>query len=168
MTEEHRRRSKDDRDRVTLRPWRGDEAPTLTSICDEAEIAFRTPFPHPFSERYAQTLIDGRQGYLDLAIVNADDVPMGLASINLATQSASYVVGSRARGQGYATRALTELCRIAWTDLALDAVVLEVEPGNRASEIVAERCGFSPADSPLEHVEDKGRAYSLATWKLTL
>ncbi len=154
-----------DRDNVmSVRPWRSDEAEVLSSICDDPEVAVRTPFPTPFSVEYAQTLIEGRSGYVDLAVVGADDSPVGLVSLNLSTQSASYVVGAPARGRGFATRALEHLWRLATTDLGLDRVVLEIEPGNRASEVVAERCGFQPVGLH-ERVEDKGREYELAVWE---
>jgi RimJ/RimL family protein N-acetyltransferase len=158
----------EERGHPSLRSWRPDEARHLVAICDEAEVAFRTPFPSPFLESLAQTFIDGRDGYLDLAITDETDVPVGLATLNLRTRSASYVVGSSARGRGHATRALAALCQLAHADLGLDWMVLEIEPGNRPSEVVAERCGFRRLDSEPEHVEDKGRAYSLATWELTL
>jgi RimJ/RimL family protein N-acetyltransferase len=147
-----------------LRPWRPDEAPALVSICDDAEVAFRTPFPAPFPLGLAQRLVEGRDGYVDLAVVDADDTPVGLVSLNLSTRSASYVVGVHARGGGFATRALTQVWDIATTDLGLDTVVLEVEPGNTASESVARRCGFRPSGSS-EWVEDKGREYELVLWE---
>ena len=153
---------------ASLRPWRAGEAALLTAICDDPEVAFRTPFPSPFAEAFAQTFVDGREGYLDLAIADGSDVPVGLVSLNLRTRSASYVVSSTARGRGYATGALTALCRLAREELGLEAVVLEIEPGNLASEVVARRCGFRPAGTPLEEVEDKGRRYSLAVWERAL
>lgn len=168
MTQELGSGNRDRLDRVTLRPWRTDEAPLLVSICDEAEVAIRTPFPTPFPDAYAESFIDGREGYLDLAITGADDLPVGLVSLNLRTRSASYVVSFLARGRGYATGALKGMCQIARRDLGFDTVLLEIEPGNRASEVVAERCGFGHVGSSLEQVEDKGRAYSLAAWELIL
>jgi len=157
----------EERDQEIVRRWRRDEARQLAAICDETEVAYWTPFPTPFPESYAQTFIDGRDGYLDLAITGEQDEPVGLATLNLTTRSASYVVASSARGRGYATRALTALCRTAHTDLGWESVVLEIEPGNRPSEVVAERCGFRRVDSDSEQVEDKGRVYSLATWELS-
>lgn len=154
-----------DRDNeVSVRPWRSDEAAVLAAMCDDPEVAVRTPLPTPFSLEYAQTFIAGRSGYVDLAIVGAADSPVGLVSLNLATQSASYVVSAPARGRGFATRALGHVWGMATTDLGFDRVVLEIEPGNRASEAVAERCGFQPVGSS-ERVEDKGRAYDLALWE---
>ena len=151
-------------DAISVRPWRSDEAAVLASICDDPEVAVRTPFPTPFSVEYAQTFVEGRSGYVDLAVVGADDSPVGLVSLNLSSQSASFVVGAPARGRGFATRALEHLWRLATTDLGLDRVVLEIEPGNRASEVVAERCGFQPVGLH-ERVEDKGREYELAVWE---
>lgn len=147
-----------------LRPWRSHEAPRLLSICDDPEVAMRTPFPSPVPLSYAQTFIDGRVGYLDLAIVDADDTPVGLASLNLSTQCASYVVGAHARGRGFARRALARLWAVATDELGNDRMVLEIEPGNHASEAVATRCGFQPAGSS-HWVEDKGREYELAVWE---
>lgn len=152
-------------DTLTFRPWRADETHRLVSICDEAEVARRTPFPSPFPTVYAQTLVDGRDGYLDLAVTGADDVPVALVSVNLTTRNASYIVSARARGCGIATRALAYMCELARTELGFDKIVLEIEPGNRASEIVAERNGFILAATSPERVEDKGRSYTLATWE---
>jgi RimJ/RimL family protein N-acetyltransferase len=154
-----------DRDNgVSVRPWRPDEAAVLAAMCDDPEVAVRTPLPTPFSMEHAQTFIEGRRGYVDLAIVGVDDSPVGLVSLNLATQSASYVVSAAARGRGFATRALGRVWGMATTDLGWDRVTLEIEPGNRASESVAERCGFQP-DGSSERVEDKGREYDLSLWE---
>ena len=147
-----------------LRPWRTTEAPALASICDDTEVAMRTPIPSPFPLTYAQTFIDGRVGYLDLAIVDEVDTPVGLASLNLSSQSASYVVSAHARGRGFAKLALARLWDIATEELGIDRVVLEIEPGNHASEAVAERCGFRKVGSS-EWVADKGREYELAVWE---
>jgi RimJ/RimL family protein N-acetyltransferase len=149
---------------VSLRPWRSAEAPALVSICADEEVAHRTPFPTPFPLDLAQRIVEGRSGYLDLAVVGGDDFPVGLVSLNLSTRSASYVVGAHARGRGFATRALTRLWSIAVVDLGLDKLVLEIEPGNSASASVAQRCGFRPTGSS-EWVEDKGREYELVVWE---
>jgi RimJ/RimL family protein N-acetyltransferase len=149
---------------VSVRPWRSDEAAVLAAMCDDPEVAVRTPLPSPFSVADAEMFIEGRSGYVDRAIVGADDSPVGLVSLNLATRSASYVVSAAARGRGFATRALGHVWGMATTDLGWDRVTLEIEPGNRASESVAERCGFQPVGSS-ERVEDKGRVYDLALWE---
>ena len=39
----------EDQRQVPLRPWREGEAAVLVAICDEPEVAFRTPFPSPGS-----------------------------------------------------------------------------------------------------------------------
>lgn len=147
-----------------LRPWRSDETLALVSICDDEEVAMRTPFPAPLPSSFARTLVAGRDGYLDLAITDSTDAPVGLASLNLSTHSASYVVGEQARGRGYATSALAALWDLAVADLGMDRMLLEIEPGNTASEAVARRCGFSAVGSS-EWVEDKGREYELAVWE---
>jgi hypothetical protein len=44
-------------------------------------------------------------------------------------------------------------------------VILEIEPGNDASNGVARRAGYQLTDLPLNVVTDKGREVSLRTWE---
>jgi RimJ/RimL family protein N-acetyltransferase len=55
----------------------------------------------------------------------------------------SYYLGVRARGRGYATRAVRLLARWAFEENGVERLVLRVDPPNVASIRVAERVGFT-------------------------
>jgi RimJ/RimL family protein N-acetyltransferase len=79
------------------------------------------------------------------AICGADDTCVGHVWINFSDDSAGavgYWLLPEARGQGFATRAVRLICDWAFRDLALPGLRLLTEPGNLASQRVAERSGF--------------------------
>ena len=69
---------------------------------------------------------------------------IGLHEINRATERAvaGYVLAREARGKGLGQRALTLLCRFAFTELRLARVEVTIEAENAASRATAESVGF--------------------------
>ena len=65
--------------------------------------------------------------------------------LDLETQEAEagYIVASHARGRGVATRALSLLTTWAFGEFPLERIELLIDVENPASEVVAQRCGYT-------------------------
>jgi RimJ/RimL family protein N-acetyltransferase len=126
--------------------------PARAIVDDGDTLRFtRVPDPVPegwldaWFERYQQGRRDGtREAF---AIVD-DDGFVGLAlapSIEREerTVELGYLVVPQARGRGIATEALRALTAWAFDELDPVRIELLISPGNTASRIVAERCGYT-------------------------
>jgi len=60
-----------------------------------------------------------------------------------------WIFAREAQGQGYCSEAVQ--CALAWADLAMkgEPIVAIIDPENRASIRVAERCGFSQCEEAI-------------------
>src|SRR4051794_35891015 len=147
-------------------PSLGDEVVVLRAW-DERDVpaqleAFRDPVFKRFSDWAPQTEAAAR-GYLaaheqarqrgehiELALVEPDDedVVLGGASLNnvdlgQGRAAVGYWLAPHARGRGVATHAVRLLAGWAFDDLRVARLELTCGPDNRASQRVAERCGFT-------------------------
>jgi [ribosomal protein S5]-alanine N-acetyltransferase len=138
---------------VRLRPWQAGDAEALAAAWADPEVQRWTAVPARRSPADAARWIAGeadrrRRGLaLDLVIGPADPAEagavwgeVGLAPIDWAAKRANlgWWVAPAARGRGAAGRAAVLLATWAADTLGL-AVVLDVDPANRASVGVAER-----------------------------
>jgi len=109
------------------------------------------PVPDNFGERWVERYTKGREdrtnaGFAIVDVESGDFLGlMGLVSLDLEAQEAEagYVVSSRARARGIATRALLLLTDWAFTELPLERIELLIDAENPASEVVAQRCGYT-------------------------
>jgi RimJ/RimL family protein N-acetyltransferase len=140
---------------TALRPWRDTDLEQLVALCQDPEIGRWTRVPIPYTEndarlyllhRYEQAHSGDRAPF---AITTPDrETVLGSTSLmNLdwlnRNAEVGYWLGAAARGQGHATRAVTAICRWAFTELKLHRVGLLAATGNTASQHVAERAGFT-------------------------
>jgi RimJ/RimL family protein N-acetyltransferase len=140
---------------ICLRDWRDRDAKQVYEACQDLTIARFIPIPRPYRfgdalayiERTRREWHDGTKAAF--AIVADDDPELVLGAINLAvagsTGNAAYWLASWARGCGAASRALRLLTAWAMHELGLGAVILEIDPGNLASQHVAEAAGYHRA-----------------------
>ena len=139
-------------DRVTLRPWRTDDAPAVFAACQDSLVARFIPIPQPFTAPDAQAFVAARQRDWEtrdersFAVVDAGTGEL-LGSIarhgpfgHRATFS--YWLAPQARGRGVATRALRLITD--WTIETTEVIRLDLSTDveNDASGRVAERVGF--------------------------
>jgi RimJ/RimL family protein N-acetyltransferase len=141
-------------DVIALRPFRKDDAAAIVAGVQDPEVPRWTVIPSPYGEIEAREFLvgvePGREAgeQLGLAIVSAGDAELlgGIGLLNLDWEhrraEAGYWVAAGARGQSIGTRALRLLSRWALTDLDLERIELLVNPGNEASERLAEAAGF--------------------------
>ena len=138
---------------VTLRPPLPSDVPAVTRACQDPEIHRWLAFlPSPYTEdsgRYyvADAEAMWRRGRrASFVIVDADGVFLGTAALTFhddGVASVGYWLAAEARGRGAATRATSLIARWAFDAIGVERLELTTEPGNEASQRVAERAGFT-------------------------
>ena len=140
---------------TALRPWRDADLKPLVAACQDPEISRWTRVPASYGEADARAYL--RQRYdaafagltAPFAIAHVRDRQL-LGSISLmrfswghARGEVGYWLARDARGQGHATRAVRLICAWGFDALGLERVDLMAAAGNPASQLVAERAGFT-------------------------
>jgi RimJ/RimL family protein N-acetyltransferase len=136
---------------LLLREWTYEDVPAIADACSDPEIARWIPFvPAPYTERdaseYVQACLTAGDDRHAFAMVGSEDGRL-LGSIDLRVNAMrsghiGYWVARPARGHGVCTHALRILSRWAVTQLGLGRLELVTDPGNVASQRVAEKAGF--------------------------
>jgi RimJ/RimL family protein N-acetyltransferase len=140
---------------IQLAPLTAEHAPAMDALARDDDVARFTRVPEPvpegFGERWVERYTRGRDEGTNaaFAIVEAESGGVlgfiGLVKLDLETQEAEagYIVASHARGRGVATRALRLLTSWAFVELPLERIELLIDVENPASEVVAQRCGYT-------------------------
>jgi RimJ/RimL family protein N-acetyltransferase len=142
-------------ERVTLRPWREEDAPAVFAACQDQEIQRWTNVPAPYLPEHAASFVSDFAREQWMAGLGAafcvaappDDAVLGSCSLmdvdaRHLVAEVGYWVAPWARQQGAASSALASLSTWALGDLGLARLELYIEPENHPSVRVAERCGF--------------------------
>lgn len=132
---------------IVLRPWARADADWYVNARD-AEVLRWTREPADLTAQdcvrrfTAMRLAADRAGF---AITGRGGELLGNLGVWLSAHRAelSYWVSSPARGHGIATKALRAASDWALESFPVDVLELETHPDNRASQIVAERAGYS-------------------------
>ncbi|WCN05108.1 GNAT family N-acetyltransferase [Streptomyces sp. M92] len=163
---------------LQLREWDDTDAPVMVELFDEPQVDRWTPLHHPFDLAAARAYLDqartrraeGRSiqlaitsdghtalGEILLFVVGPDSPSQGGPYAELA-----YAVGIRYRRQHLATRAVRLMTDYAYQALALQQVILRINPDNAASTAVARATGFHITNAaPIT----RGRSGPLLTWR---
>ena len=139
---------------ITLREWTLADVPALTRACQDPEIPRWTVVPSPYLERHARDYIAGCAGdrnagrELALAIVDREDNLLGAIGIGRfdwedRKAEIGYWIAREARQRAVGVRATRLLACWALTELRLERLELLANPGNEASQRLAERAGFT-------------------------
>lgn len=102
------------------------------------------------TKRFVESMVDGIQerSYFPFVIIDASSQDLigfiGLYNLDWAIPKAEmgFFVDKNYSGKGIATRALKVLCEHCFSEYGFRKLFLRVHRSNRASKIVAERCGF--------------------------
>jgi RimJ/RimL family protein N-acetyltransferase len=139
-------------DVVRLRPWRMKDARAVVAACQDPAISYWIPWvPRPYGNEDAETFLRGCLESGDERRPFAiDDAETGelLGAIDMFLNGEryrghlGYWVAGPARGRGVCTRALRLLVVWALESLELQRLELITDPGNIASQRVAEKVGF--------------------------
>lgn len=147
-------------ERLSLRPWRGDDAPVMQALCQDDAIRHWAGLPDFSDLDDVRTYIDvglGAQMASGTGIAFAIEIrstgaiagSIGLyrirrrTAICAASAMAGMWVGSEHRRQGIATEALRTAAFWAFVGLRLDRIVSFYLAGNAATRRVNERVGFT-------------------------
>ena len=140
---------------IRLDPITAEHASAMDALARDEDVARFTrvpdPVPEGFGERWVERYTRGRDEGTNagFVIVDAENGSvlgmMGLVKLDLEAQEAEagYIVASRARGRGIATRALRLLTAWTFEELLLERIELLIDVENPASEVVAQRCGYT-------------------------
>jgi len=153
---------------VGLRPWSETDLPAQLE-------AFNDPLFQRFSDWAPRTEAEARASLaekeqarqrgeqIDFALVEPldDTVVLGGASLNNVSleqgrAAIGYWLAPHARGRGVATHAVRLISRWAFEDLHVARLELTCGPDNRASQGVAERCGFTREGVLRSHLPFRG------------
>ena len=139
---------------IRLRPFRAEDAPAVTSACQDPEIQRWIPvMPVPYTESDARSFIlmtlqswhDGT-GYEFAIADTVSDRYIGSIGLHLGPNPRRHVIGylvaPEARGRGVAVRALRLATRWGFEQLRIERLALWTLPGNVRSQKVAEKAGF--------------------------
>lgn len=140
---------------TALRAWREDDVDPVAELCQDPEISRWTNVPAVYGRDDARAFIQATESSvhagrgLDLAIAEPAGGPL-LGSISLMRFAwpqrrgeVGYWLGAAARGHGHATRATRLICGWGLRELGLERIELFAAAGNRRSQAVAERAGFT-------------------------
>jgi RimJ/RimL family protein N-acetyltransferase len=164
---------------TALRPWREEDLPALVAACQDPEIPRWTRVPSPYGESDARQYLHGRFDAIrsgssaPYAIVEAHDDrrllgAIGLLAINWPNRRAEvgYWLAREARGSGHATRAVRLICDWGLRSLGIERIGLLAATGNRASQRVAERAGFSREGVLRSYMPSWGDRHDMVAYAL--
>lgn len=145
--------------RLELRPFRRRDLESLWEAVHESwpELAAWLPWAHAgygrlealrFIRESASAWAEGRA--FDFAIRDRDDTERHLGNISVwptskreRTGEIGYWIRSAAAGDGIATEATARVAQVGFEELDLHRITLRIAVGNRGSERVAEKLGFT-------------------------
>ena len=162
-------------DVVILRGWRLDDVAAVTRACQDPEIPRWTTVPQPYVEADAADWLGfvtdpALDGQLHLAVTGTRDGSligsMSMWLIRAGVAEFGYWTVAEARGHGHTPRALRLLARWALDELRLARLQLGTFPGNRASERVAEKVGFSSEGVLRSWIDQRGERRDVRMWSL--
>jgi RimJ/RimL family protein N-acetyltransferase len=143
-------------DGLTLRAWQPGDAPALEPACGDPDICRFTTVPASYSPEAADVWVRrqrqrAQDGTAWVWAIVPDDAAQPVGTVGLfgldagdRTARLGYWLIRAARGRGIAAAAVRLVARWAATR-PLDALFIDVEPGNEASRGVARAVGAAPS-----------------------
>jgi len=153
-------------DRLTLRPFRPEDAPAVQRLAGNWKVARMTArIPYPYPGGAAEAWIAGHDaeradGTAYPFAIDLAERLVGAAGVMRSTETEhelGYWIGEPWWGQGVATEAARRLTQFAFEDLCADRLLARHHVDNTASGRVLRKCGF-------RHVND-GYSWSTAHGK---
>jgi RimJ/RimL family protein N-acetyltransferase len=162
---------------TVLRPWRDSDVAAVTAACQDPEIARWTRVPANYSESDARAFLLYRYDSLlagttaPFAITSPDGQLLGSVSLlrlewRHLRGEVGYWLARGARGRGHATRAVRLISAWGFASLGLERLDLFAATGNRPSQLVAERCGFTREAVLRSYFRGKDGYYDMVAYGL--
>ncbi|MEL6891614.1 MAG: GNAT family N-acetyltransferase [Actinomycetota bacterium] len=136
-------------DLVELRPWRVEDASWYVEARDPSIYRWTTEDPELTIEAAARAIsgIAENESVAACAIWSDELGLVGNIAVEIDVDGrvgeVSYFLGAAARGRGFATEAVELACAWVLAQEFVDSIRAEVAHGNRPSERVLERAGFT-------------------------
>ncbi|MGW1186689.1 GNAT family N-acetyltransferase [Streptomyces sp. NPDC002559] len=155
-------------DRLSLRPFTGEDVDGIHAACQDPDIRRWTVVPSPYSrsdaELFAEKLCpDGWRDdsmYNFAVVLRTGGALVGALGITRRGLPGLYEVGfwsvAGHRGRGYTTEAVLSAAHWAFTELGCDRLEWRAEVGNAASRAVALRAGFRMEGEQRSGLFNKG------------
>jgi len=168
---------------VALRRFTLDDVADVTRACQDPDIPrWTAAIPQPYEERHAREWIARHDTMwaegirAPFAFCGAADgellgtMTIGDIDLDRRSAAAGYWAAPWERNRGATTRALRVACRRVFDALPLEVVELMTIPGNRASERVAEKSGFTLVEQLSNYKPsgalNPGALYEVNRWVL--
>jgi len=147
-------------DRLILRPWGESDIDAITEACQDPLTLRYVPLPMPYTRAAAETFVrevapNGRSAGTDVVFgAFLAETGEAVASVGLHRLTAlgaehggageiGYWTAPGARGRGYMTEAVREVCRWGFDELGLARIEWIAVARNEGSWRVAEKAGFT-------------------------
>ena len=149
--------------------------PAITEACQDPEIPRWTTIPSPYTEADARAYVEAvtnplAEDQLNLAVTRSADAALvgsiGVGMVKRHVGEIGYWAAAEARGRGYTPRALRLLSKWAFDELKLARLQLGTFPGNRPSERVAEKVGYTSEGVLRAYMEQRGERRDVRMWSL--
>ncbi len=154
-----------------FRAWTADDAAVYVELLGNRNVwqYLPDPFPSPFTEDTARTLIEVASLRLDqdASAIELDGRPIGQCLLrldrsfaNIRAAEIAYWLGEDYWGQGWMSRILPAFTQRCFRHHPVDVIYAWIKPGNEASVRVAARAGYRRDSFPHESqlAEVRGRA----------
>jgi RimJ/RimL family protein N-acetyltransferase len=154
---------------LVLRPFGEDDVAAIVEACQDEEIARWTRVPSPYTEEHAREFLRSTDEVAYAIVDRAGGKLLGAIGARLLDEGVvdvGYWVKREARGHGVAPRALRLLARWAFEEQGAGRVHLVTEPGNHASQRVAEKAGFTREGILRSYLDFKGRRRDAVMYSL--
>lgn len=164
-------------DRLVLRPFVPDDAPTVQRLAGEYEVASTTlTMPHPYKDGMAESWIENHEAAweadaeLILAITTEADGVVGAVGLTLVPEhqrgEVGYWVGVPYWNRGYATEAAEAVLILGFDILGLNRIQAEHFTGNPASGKVMQKLGMKFEGVLRQHFVRMGDLQDVAVYSL--
>jgi RimJ/RimL family protein N-acetyltransferase len=161
-------------DRLILRGWRDDDAPSLFKYASDERVGPVAGWPPhsdvDYSKAIIRTIFSGKETYA-ICLKDGGDEPIGSIGLTLKGSperplgpreaELGYWVGVPFWGMGIATEAAREMIRHGFEDLKLNLIFAGYFQGNNRSRRVQQKCGFK-----LHHVNTQSRVLMLSETRI--
>jgi RimJ/RimL family protein N-acetyltransferase len=144
---------------VRLRGFEPSDVPAIVSACQDPDIPRWTGVPSPYTEEDARAWLESGAEETFAIVDHATHELLGSIGVRFlgdGVAETGYWVKREARGRGVAPRALELVARWALVERGIARLQLHAEPGNVASQRVAEKAGFVREGLMRSAIELKG------------
>lgn len=167
-------------DRLILRPWNEDDAEALYKYASDARVSKMALWPRHTSVEMSRRVIRNffmTNEHTFAMVPKETDEPIGCIGLVPAgdehyrplpnEREVGYWIGYPHWGKGLTSEALNALIEFCGKNLRLSFLLITIDAANKASERVAEKCGFTHFDD-YDNDGTPSRAFRLMLSSLTI